>query len=139
MISFFVLVYISQTFYYSQHTKTMRILIPLILTLLILGCSQKSAECTYSNVEVYFYYSHMCPHCKNVMPYIDELKEKYKDVKFYYCNVSNLSKECYTYSYYVIGVPTVVVHSGDVTTSLVGERDVMGLESLISSLACCGR
>ncbi|WP_456328469.1 thioredoxin domain-containing protein [Archaeoglobus sp.] len=121
------------------------IAILLVLTIALLGCSQKSAlenrskSCNYSNIEVYFYYSPTCPHCKKVKPYIDELREKYRDVKFVYCNVSdkNISKACYTYAYYVIGVPTVVVHAGNVTTALAGERDIMGLEKLIVSLSCC--
>ncbi|ADB57112.1 TlpA family protein disulfide reductase [Archaeoglobus profundus] len=119
----------------------------LVLTIALLGCSQKSAletgskACNYSNIEVYFYYSPTCPHCEKVKPYIDKLREKYKDVKFIYCNVSdkNISKACYTYAYYVIGVPTVVVHAGNVTTALAGDRDIIGLENLIRSLACCGK
>ena len=123
------------------------IAIILVFTIALLGCSQKSVPegtggkvCNYSDIEVYFYYSPTCPHCEKVKPYIDELREKYKNVKFIYCNVSdkNISKACYTYAYYVFGVPTVVVHAGNVTTSLAGERDIMGLESLIRSLACCG-
>ena len=123
------------------------IAIILVFTIALLGCSQKSIPantenniCNYSDIKVYFYYSPTCPHCEKVKPYIDELKEKYKNVKFIYCNVSdkNISKACYTYAYYVFGVPTVVVHAGNVTTSLAGERDIMGLESLIRSLACCG-
>lgn len=123
------------------------LLILAVLTVLTLsGCSQKPINtntnvttCEYSQIEVYYYYSPYCPHCKKVTPYIEELKEKHEEVKFYFCNVSdkNIPKECYTYAYYVVGTPTVVVHAGNVTVSIVGERDVMGLEKVIRSLACC--
>ena len=95
-------------------------------------------ECNYSKIEVYFYYSPMCPHCKRVEPYIDDLRDNYTNVTFYYCNVQNLSEGCYKYLYYVVGVPTVVVHAGNITASLVGERDVMKLDELIKRLSCCG-
>ncbi len=125
-----------------------RVLLILVFCLLVTGCvSQKqnnvtprATNCSYSKVEVYFYYSPYCPHCERVLPYINELREKYRDVKWIYCNVSgNVSKACYKYAYYVVGTPTVVVHYGNVTLSLVGERDVMGLEKVIKSLACCER
>ncbi len=121
-------------------------ILAMIVGLTILGCSQKSivnvntTHCNYSKIEVYFYYSPYCPHCEKVKPYVDQVREKYKNVTFIYCNVSdkNVSKECYTYSYYVVGIPTVVVHADGVTTALVGEKDVMGLEKVIRGLACCG-
>ncbi len=144
-----------------------RVLMVLVLCLLLMGCSQTherglqnytttaptnltpnristqintKTNCSYSKVEVYFYYSPYCPHCERVLPYINELREKYRDVKWIYCNVSgNVSKACYKYAYYVVGTPTVVVHYDNVTLSLVGERDVMGLEKVIKSLACCER
>lgn len=125
--------------------KKMLLILAILAGLAILGCSQKPTEtsasmtCEYSKIEVYYYYSPYCPHCKNVSPYVEELKEKYRDVKFYFCNVSdkNIPKECYTYAYYVMGTPTVVVHADNVTTALIGERDVMGLEKVIRGLACC--
>ncbi|WP_457548886.1 thioredoxin family protein [Archaeoglobus sp.] len=120
-----------------------------LVTIALLGCSQRTypqkplevGKCNYSNIVIYFYYSPTCPHCEKVKPYIDKLKRKFPDVKFVYCNVNdkNISKACYTYAYYVFGVPTVVVHAGNVTTSLVGDRDIMGLEKLIESLSCCGK
>ncbi len=127
-------------------------MLALLIGVIFAGCSQQTTSttsvtvpttvvCNYSKIEVYFYYSPSCPHCEKVKPYIDELREKYKDVTFYYCNVQdkNISKVCYKYAYYVIGVPTVVVHAGNVTTALIGERDIMGVEDLIRSLSCCER
>jgi len=116
-----------------------RVLIILMLVLMLVGCSQKltTSKCNYSKIEVYFYYSPRCPHCENVKPYVDEIRDKYKNVSFHYCNVENASKECYKYAYYVYGVPTIVVHTNGITTSLVGERDIMGLENLIKCFACC--
>jgi len=116
----------------------------LILLGFLMGCitsttTQQQNKCSYSKIEVYFYYSPTCPHCKHVEPYIDSLRENYTNVTFYYCNVQNLSKVCREYLYYVVGVPTVVVHAGNLTTSLVGERDVMKLEELIKRLSCCGK
>lgn len=102
-----------------------------------MGCTQPQ-KCNYTKIEVYFYYSPTCPHCKRVEPYIDDLRENYKNVVFHYCNVQNLSKDCYEYTYYVVGVPTVVVHADNLTTSLVGERDVMKLGELLDKLSCCG-
>ncbi|RLI85344.1 MAG: hypothetical protein DRP01_06390 [Archaeoglobales archaeon] len=119
-----------------------RILIILMLGIMLLGCSQKTTVtpgCNYSKIEVFFYYSPKCPHCEKVKPYVDDLKDRYENVSFYYCNVleKNVSRECYRYAYYVMGVPTVVVHTGNITTSLVGERDILGLGDLLRSLACC--
>jgi thiol-disulfide isomerase/thioredoxin len=34
------------------------------------------------NVTVYFFYGEECPHCHNVMPFIESLKSKYPDVDF---------------------------------------------------------
>lgn len=96
-------------------------------------------SCNFSKIEVYFYYSPECPHCERVKPYVDALREKYENVTFYYCNVDEeLSEACYEYAYYVVGVPTVVVHAGNLTMSLVGERDVTKLGELIEGLACYG-
>ena len=96
-------------------------------------------SCNFSKIEVYFYYSPECPHCERVKPYVDALREKYENVTFYYCNVDEEPSEaCYNYAYYVAGVPTVVVHSGNLTVSLVGERDVTKLGELLEGLACCG-
>ena len=109
----------------------------LIFLVFSMGCTQQQNKCNYTKIEVYFYYHPDCIHCKRVEPYIDSLRKNYTNVTFYYCNVQNLSKVCYEYRYYVIGVPTVVVHTDNVTASLVGERDVMKLEELIKGLACC--
>ena len=116
-----------------------RITLIFLLTLLA-GCSQNvhvRNQCSYSGIDVYFYFSPTCPHCEHVKPYIDRLRENYGNVTFHYCNIRDLPEECYNYTYYVIGVPTVVVHTKNVTTALVGERDVMKLEELIKRLACC--
>jgi len=118
------------------------LLVGSIFLVFLMGCiitpTQQRNECSYSKIEVYFYYSPTCPHCENVKPYIDSLRENYTNVGIYYCNVQDLSKACYEYIHYVIGVPTVVVHTGNVTTLLIGERDVMKLEELINRLSCCG-
>jgi thiol-disulfide isomerase/thioredoxin len=34
------------------------------------------------NVTVYFFYGEECPHCHNVMPFIQNLSKKYPDVDF---------------------------------------------------------
>jgi len=122
--------------------KKVLLALVILISLSLLGCSQNKSTnltCDYTKVEVYYYYSPYCPHCEKVSPYVDELKERYKDVKFYYCNISdrNISIVCYKYAYYVMGTPTVVVHADNVTLSLVGERDVLGLEKVIKSIACC--
>jgi thiol-disulfide isomerase/thioredoxin len=96
-------------------------------------------RCNYKGIEVYFYYSPHCPHCERVKPYVDSLREKFKNVTFYYCNVENMSEVCYKYAYYAYYVPTVVVHADNITTSLIGERDVKSLGEVLKRLACCGR
>jgi thiol-disulfide isomerase/thioredoxin len=36
----------------------------------------------HGNVTVYFFYGEECPHCHNVMPFIQNLSKKYPDVDF---------------------------------------------------------
>jgi cytochrome c biogenesis protein CcdA/glutaredoxin len=78
----------------NQKDKKIRIA-ALLLAVVVLGCaaivgiyflntSQSSpAQGTGSNtVTVYYFYGKECPHCENVRPYVESLRQKYPDVKF---------------------------------------------------------
>ncbi|MCK9592251.1 MAG: hypothetical protein M0Q91_09630 [Methanoregula sp.] len=81
------------------------------------------------NVTVYFFYGEECPHCHNVIPFIQNLSIKYPDVDFQvletWHNESNqvlfqsLHKKLGIQS---AGVPEAIVTGNN--TPLVGERDI---------------
>jgi thiol-disulfide isomerase/thioredoxin len=89
------------------------------------------------NVTVYFFYGEECPHCHNVMPFIQNLSKKYTDVDFLiletWHNETNnalsqqLNKELGIQS---AGVPEAIVVGND--TPLIGDRDIpANLEGVI--------
>jgi len=88
-----------------------------------------SAASTQSNVVVYFFYGEECPHCHNVMPFIQNLSKKYPDVDFRiletWHNETNqaislsLHKELGIQS---AGVPEAIVIGN--TTPIIGDRDI---------------
>jgi thiol-disulfide isomerase/thioredoxin len=81
------------------------------------------------NITVYFFYGEECPHCHNVMPFIQNLSKKYQDVDFLiletWHNETNnalsqqLNKKLGIQN---AGVPEVIV--GGNNTPLVGDRDI---------------
>lgn len=67
----------------------------LLLAVVVLGCAaifgiyllntspSSTAQGTGSHtVTVYYFYGEECPHCKNVTPYVESLRQKYTDVNF---------------------------------------------------------
>jgi thiol-disulfide isomerase/thioredoxin len=81
------------------------------------------------NVTVYFFYGEECPHCHNVMPFIQNLSKKYPDVDFriletWHNETNNafsksLNKELAIQN---PGVPEVIVIGNN--SPLVGDRDI---------------
>ncbi len=81
------------------------------------------------NVTVYFFYGEECPHCHNVIPFIQNLSIKYPDVDFQVLEIwSNESNQALFQSLHKklgiqsVGVPEVIVIGNN--TPLVGERDI---------------
>lgn len=78
-------------------------------------------------VTVYFFYGEECPHCHNVMPFVESLKKKYPDVDFQiletWHNTTNqalsvtLNRKLGAEN---AGVPEVII--GNVI--LIGDRDI---------------
>jgi thiol-disulfide isomerase/thioredoxin len=87
------------------------------------------------NITVYFFYGEECPHCHNVMPFIQNISKKYPDVNFLILETwHNQTNQALSQSLHQklgipsTGVPEVIV--GNV--SLVGELDIPAhLESVI--------
>nr|WP_320162150.1 thioredoxin domain-containing protein [uncultured Methanoregula sp.] len=79
------------------------------------------------NVTVYFFYGEECPHCHNIMPFMQSLQQKYPDVNILFLetwhNQTNqalsvtLNRELKVSN---SGVPEVIV--GNV--ALIGEKDI---------------
>jgi thiol-disulfide isomerase/thioredoxin len=82
---------------------------------------------TGGNLTVYFFYGEECPHCHNIMPFMQSLQQKYPDVNILFLetwhNQTNqalsvtLNRELGVSS---SGVPEAIV--GNV--ALIGERDI---------------
>jgi thiol-disulfide isomerase/thioredoxin len=79
------------------------------------------------NLTVYFFYGEECPHCHNVMPFMQSLQQKYPEVNILYLEIwhnqtnqrisTTLNRELKVSRY---GVPEVIV--GDVV--LDGEKEI---------------
>ena len=90
---------------------------------------------TERTVTVYFFYGEECPHCHNVMPFIQNISKKYPNVDFLILETwHNETNQALSTSLHQklgmqsAGVPEVIV--GNV--SLVGDRDIpVRLESVI--------
>jgi thiol-disulfide isomerase/thioredoxin len=96
------------------------------------GSTQASS---IGNPTVYFFYGEECPHCHNIMPFIESLAGKYPDVNFQYLEIwhSQSNYAIYKTLNDEVGsknsaVPEVIIG----TTVLIGERDIPAqLESVI--------
>jgi|WetSurMetagenome_2_1015567.scaffolds.fasta_scaffold400096_2 thiol-disulfide isomerase/thioredoxin len=125
--------------------KTIKI-VAALLVIVVLGCafafitsSMRTAPSplpvTSSGVTVYFFYGEECPHCHNVMPFIQSLQQKYPDVNFQILETwhnetnNNLSVSLnQNLGVRSPGVPEVII--GNVT--LVGDKEIPDkLESVI--------
>ena len=86
-------------------------------------------------VTVYYFYGTECPHCHNVTPYVESLREKYPDVNFQILEIwhDDTNNALYKLLNHKLGleatgVPEVIV--GNV--SLLGEDEIQtGLEKAI--------
>jgi len=81
------------------------------------------------NVTVYFFYGEECPHCHNVMPFIQNLSEKYPDVDFQILETwHNETNQALSWSLHQklglpnAGVPEVIVVGNN--TPLIGDRAI---------------
>jgi thiol-disulfide isomerase/thioredoxin len=79
------------------------------------------------NVTVYFFYGEECPHCHNVMPFVQNLSKKYPEVDFLiletWHNEINLGLSQSLHKELGVpnaGVPEIII--GNI--SLVGDRDI---------------
>lgn len=89
------------------------------------------------NVTVYFFYGEECPHCHNVIPFIQNLSEKYPEVEFQILETwhnkdnSALSTELnQKLGVQNPGVPEVIVTGNN--TPIIGDRDIpANLEGVI--------
>jgi thiol-disulfide isomerase/thioredoxin len=123
--------------------KTIKIVFTL-LVVMFLGCAflfvsplMKSASPALSGnevsdagkVTVFFFYGEECPHCHNVMPFIQNLTDKYPDVDLQiletWHNETNLAFSNSLNEKLGIqnpGVPEVIVVGNN--TPLIGDRDI---------------
>ncbi len=116
-------------------SRTVLLVITLIGAFLITaGCIGGGGD---TPVTVYFFYGAECPHCHNVMPFIENLSTKYPEVDFQiletWHNETNhalfisMNQQLGIQS---AGVPEVIV-SGN-STPLLGDRDIPAyLESVL--------
>ena len=81
------------------------------------------------NVTVYFFYGEECPHCHNVMPFIQNLSKKYPDVDFRILETwHNETNQALSLSMHKelgiqsAGVPEVIVVGNN--TPLIGDRAI---------------
>ncbi len=89
------------------------------------------------NVTVYFFYGEECPHCHNVIPFIQNISKKYPDVDFRILETwHNETNQALSLSLHKklgiqsAGVPEVIVVGNN--TPLVGDRAIPEqLESVI--------
>ena len=82
-----------------------------------------------NNVTVYFFYGEECPHCHNVMPFIQNISKKYPDVDFRILETwHNETNQALSLSLHKklgiqsAGVPEVIVIGNN--TPLIGDRAI---------------
>jgi thiol-disulfide isomerase/thioredoxin len=79
------------------------------------------------HVTVFFFYGEECPHCHNVMPFIESLKQKYPDVDFQSLETwhNTTNQELFVSFNQKLGVenagvPEVIIGN----TFLIGDKDI---------------
>jgi thiol-disulfide isomerase/thioredoxin len=123
--------------------KTIKIAVAVLIIVIIGGTAifvmplMKSASPAISGnavsdagkVTVFFFYGEECPHCHNVMPFIQNLSKKYPDVNFQlletWHNETNLALSSSLNKKLGIqnpGVPEVIVVGNN--TPLIGDLDI---------------
>lgn len=88
------------------------------------------------NASVYFFYSHYCPHCREVAPYVEEVAKKAeeKGINVTFCCVDEaLQQSCAKVAkeIHLSGVPTAVIYRNGETKLLLGSEEVRMLGKLI--------
>jgi thiol-disulfide isomerase/thioredoxin len=133
--------------------KTIKIAVAVLIIVIIGGTAifvmplMKSAPPAISGnavsdagkVTVFFFYGEECPHCHNVMPFIQNLSKKYPDVNFQMletwhnstnANISTLMNDKLGVPEEKRGVPEIIVIGNN--TPLIGDRDIpVQLEGVI--------
>jgi thiol-disulfide isomerase/thioredoxin len=123
-----------------ENMKHLLFVIFLISALLTAGCMSKdttNAATAPQNVTVYFFYGEECPHCHNVLPFIQNLSTKYPDVDFVILETwhNETNNALFTSFNQKLGlkdsgVPEVIVAGN--ATPLIGDRDIPAyLEAVI--------
>jgi len=125
--------------------KTIKIAVAVLIIVIIGGTAifvmplMKSAPPAISGnavsdagkVTVFFFYGEECPHCHNVMPFIQNLSKKYPDVNFQLletwhnstnANISTLMNDKLGVPEEKRGVPEIIVIGNN--TPLIGDRDI---------------
>ncbi len=125
--------------------KTIKIVVAVLITVIIGGTAifiiplMKSAPPATSGNEVsdagkvmvFFFYGEECPHCHNVMPFIQNLSDKYPDVDLQMletwhnetnADISSMMNDQLGVPEAQRGVPEVIVVGNN--TPLVGDRDI---------------
>ncbi len=97
----------------------------------VITVSPSADTSVQSKVTVYFFYGEECPHCHNVMPFIQNLSIKYPDVDFQIletwhnetnANFFNMMNDQFRVPNNKRGVPEVMVVGNN--TPLIGEGDI---------------
>ena len=120
--------------------KQLLFLVFLISVLLTAGCLSEdttNAAPGPDNVTVYFFYGEECPHCHNIMPFIQNLSSKYPEVDFVMLETwhNETNNALFTSLNQKLGlqksgVPEVIVVGN--ATPLIGDRDIPAyLEAVI--------
>jgi outer membrane lipoprotein-sorting protein len=96
---------------------------------------KSNVSITINNTTVFFFYSQLCPHCKEIKPYITNLTKKYGKINFVFCDVNNYNRTCSKImeKYRVMFVPTAVVIGKNGTTILTGSMEIKNrLEEILN-------
>jgi thiol-disulfide isomerase/thioredoxin len=123
-----------------ENMKQLLFLVFLISVLLTAGClgeDTTNAATGPDNVTVYFFYGEECPHCHNIMPFIQNLSSKYPEVDFVMLETwhNETNNALFTSLNQKLGlqksgVPEVIVVGN--ATPLTGDRDIPAyLEAVI--------
>ncbi len=109
--------------------KDLPFIILLLAILITVGCVSQTTM--VPKVTVYFFYGEECPHCHEVMPFIQNLSIKYPDVDFRIletwhnetnAKIFNTLNDQFQVPTGRRGVPEVIVIGN--TTPLIGSRDI---------------
>ncbi|VBB06438.1 thioredoxin [Lucifera butyrica] len=90
-----------------------------------------SEEIAKSGVAVIEFYSETCSVCKLLLPVLEELAGKHRQVRFYKINAQQARQLCLTYR--VLSLPTTLfLKSGNLVEKATGFKNVTEMDALIS-------